>query len=129
MKILFLLTALVYLAACSNDDQENVNRAQSLIGSWKAIEVWSDDGNGVYKNSIPEESSFTLTFNSNNSVIRSDLNEECEEGIYNTTTLIIHFEFPCSLTYEYKIDELTENTLILDTQNFETLIYKFDRVD
>ena len=129
MKILFLLTSLVYLAACSNDDQENVNREQSLIGSWRATEVWSDDGIGINNNSIPEESSFTLTFNSNNSVIRSDLNEECEEGIYNTTSQIIHFEFPCNLTYEYKIDELTENTLILDTQNFETLLYKFDKVN
>lgn len=129
MKAIFLFISIIYLVACNNDDNSNVDKQPSIIGSWKSTEVWSDNGSEITKTSIPEENSFSLRFESTNAVTRSDLGEDCKEGTYNHTAEVIYFEFPCGLSYEYIINELTSNTLILDTQNFETLIYKFERVD
>jgi len=128
----FLYVMLIFssFAACrDNKDQELEDKIpQELIGKWEAFEVYSTDG-GSMPTWTPLPSQFTFYFNffSDYKVITSFHGEGCNIGKYSINDNIISFTFPC-IDHTIKIDSLSNEILILDTQNFEPLKYKLQKV-
>lgn len=126
-RLLIFFMALAVLG-CEENKEEAKNQDVLLIGKWKSVEVWADDGNGVQQSPVPEENAIIYEFTAT-TVSRNNLEEGCNVGTYTLEGNMINFEFPCGLSYQEEIQKLSEKELVLDTKNFETLVYKYERLD
>ena len=121
-----IIFALLLLGCLRSDDSTQYNKIPSkLIGEWKAVEAYRLDVGSPSWHPYEKEEEFIYFFNENGSLKNSLLKSHCNEGSFNISEDVkIKFIFPC-VTYEYIIEKLTEDELILDTQNIEVLKYKF----
>lgn len=84
----FVLT----LFGCSNDD-ENIKDENSIVGTWKLIEVYNDPGDGSGSwNSI--ENGYTYNF-SVNGEFTSTRFSECSSGNYSINSNKLTLDFDC----------------------------------
>lgn len=127
MKYINFLLLITALLGCSKSDDNNQNNEipPELIGEWKAVEIYSIDVGSPSWHPYEQQEEYIYFFNNNGNIKTSLLKSNCNEGSFHITEDVrINFIFPC-VTYEYIIEKLTEDELILDTQNIEVLKYKF----
>lgn len=126
MRLFSLIVFALLMLGCSKSDNNNQNKIPpELIGEWKAVEIYSIDVGSPSWNPYEQEGEYIYFFNHNGSIKNSLLKSDCDEGSFHITEDVrIEFIFPC-VTFNYIIEKLTEDELILDTQNIEVLKYKF----
>ncbi len=132
MKSIFIISFIVSsFIGCrdENDPKPKVEIPLELIGTWKVFEVYSTDGSSIPTwTNIPEQLIFYYSFHIDFTVRKDPSGEGCNKGTFSIDEgNMISFKFPC-ISYTSEIDSLTNETLILDTQNFEPLKYKFRKI-
>lgn len=123
------MAAAILICSCCNEKNEIDQKIpEKLIGKWEAIKIYSTDGASEPKwSNLSADRFFFYTFLKNGNVLTNRLNENCTDGKFSITdSKLISFYFPC-ISYEWEIDSLTDDSLVLDTKNFEPLKYKFYR--
>ena len=127
MKNILLILAIILLGCTKSSEELNNNIPPELIGKWKVVEIYSADGGSPASWSLIKNG-FSYIFFENKKVIRDNLQADCIEGNFTIENdNIIYFTFSC-ISYESLIENLTNNELIIDTQNFEPLKYKFLKI-
>lgn len=138
-KTFLALTAFIFMTGCSNNDNNNSNRAKaSVVGTWKLVEVYGLNGTGGHWDSV--EDGFTYTFKTDGTFI-SNRFPECTSGTYvlsendEALSLVYDCGFTMGIenpqgTFTYKYI-FSEQHLVL-TSTYSTCIegcdYKFKRI-
>lgn len=132
-KILLLVTGLVLVIACNNDDDNQTVVDGTILGEWALMEVLADpgDGSGTFQ---PVQSNKTLTFNSNGEVTSNGnictINDEttvATNGTYSEDnhTITGNCSFAAyPITYEIDADD----NLILNHPCIEACGEKYVRI-
>lgn len=92
MKNLILLFSLILsFSSCSQNGEEKIND-NSIVGTWKLIEVYSSDG-GSNPQWKPVENGYTYTFNIDGTFTSTRFSE-CSVGKFelNNSTLTLRFD-------------------------------------
>lgn len=129
MKYQYIITVVILICSCCNEKNEFDQKIpEKLIGKWEAIMFYSTDGTSEPKwSNLSADRLFFYTFLKNGNVLTNRLNEKCTDGRFSISdSILISFNFPC-ISYEWEIESLTDDSLVLDTKNFEPLKYKFFR--
>jgi hypothetical protein len=129
MKIYNYLIFLIFLViSCDKRDSDpKIDFTPNLLGKWQAYEIYSTDGASqpTWK-ALPKEFAFYYEFFDDS--VKTDFHGEgCNIGKYTFEKDIIIFTFPC-ISHSATVDSLTNELLILDTQNFEPLKYKYHKL-
>ncbi len=128
-QILFITFLCLFTGCQEKNVEAKIKIPLELIGIWKAYEVYSTDGGSLPTwDSLPDKFTFSFEFFENSTVKTDYHGEGCRFGKYTLEEgNIISFIFPC-IEHSDRIDSLTNEILILDTQNFEPLKYKFYKI-
>ncbi|WP_116788200.1 hypothetical protein [Flavobacterium psychrotrophum] len=133
-KMLLLVTGLVLLIACNNDNDENQTLVStSILGEWTLTEVLADpgDGSGRFQ---PVQSNKTLTFNNNGEVFSNgdicSINSETAVATNGTFSEENHrITGRCTATGYPIIYEIDANdNLILNHPCIESCREKYTRI-
>ena len=125
LQILFITFLYLFTGCQEKNSEPQIKIPQELIGKWKAYEVFSTDGASTPTWEIlPDKFTFSFEFFENSTVKTDFHGEGCRLGKFTLEEgNVISFIFPC-IEHTIMIDSLTNEILILDTQNFEPLKYK-----
>ena len=127
----FIIFFVFFLLGCKPEEHENIHNSRlinELNGTWESVEVYATDGASQPTwTPMIDNLRFYYSFTSDSKVLSNHNKDGCNQGsIRISSDSLITFNFPC-ITFENRIDSLTSDTLILDTQNFEPLKYKFTK--
>lgn len=132
-KIAFLFTLLVLTVSCSDDDDNKTTPPQSIVGTWKLIEVYSDPGDGS-GDFTAVESDRTITFNadgtltSNGNLCYMTIDTDVStSATYSENALLLNCGFEEeSLEYTY---EINESHLIINYPCIEACQAKYSKIN
>lgn len=92
LKLGMIFCFVLTISGCSNDD-ENIKDENSIVGTWKLIEVYDDPGDGSGSwNSV--ENGYTYNF-SLNGQFTSTRFSECNSGNYSINSNELTLDFDC----------------------------------
>tara|TARA_R110002050_G_scaffold247153_1_gene384970 strand:+ start:172 stop:576 length:405 start_codon:yes stop_codon:yes gene_type:complete len=131
MKNLILLFSLILsFSSCSQNGEEKIND-NSIVGTWKLIEVYSSDG-GTNPQWKPVENGYTYTFYSNGVIKSSKFN--CDGKYTLNTSNSVHIEFDCNnskMNGNFDFKFMDENLIFTPNPNtcFEGCDEKFMKIE
>ena len=124
--------------SCSKDNIPTIQESQSeipseLIGKWKLVEVYSSVGGEPEEWRVDTSGfEYDIDYRINGSFIIPSVIEPCQEGIYSVENEIIFLTRDCGSgesSWEYEIELLTNDTLIVITPHFELVKNKYVKVE
>jgi len=127
----FKFIILLFLISCIKDPVLEIEKTipEYLIGKWKIVEVYSSEG-GEPEEWRVDTTGFEYDIDFKNSGEYFVQADSCNIGNYSVENEIITFVRDCNnSTWEYEIEILTTDTLIVITQIFELVKNKYVKVD
>jgi len=134
MKTLYFLLMLVFFLSCTESGSQEGN---NILGSWKLIETFNDDGSGnggnVSWQTVSDELSYTIQFEDNSTFKILNSSTNCYFGEYNIIDYVLTLTFStnsCNVS-KYNID-FSDNYLLLNGSPFscdEACIEKFEKLN
>jgi len=89
---LLMILSLVFFTSCNNDD-ENIKEENSIVGTWRLIEIYNDPGDGSGSwNSV--DNGYLYNF-SENGQFTSTRFSECSSGSYSMNSTELTLDFDC----------------------------------
>lgn len=135
-KLSFILITLIFLSCTKNDNpviEDTPSEIPSeLIGKWKIIEVYSSVGGEPEEWRVDTTGfEYDIDYRDDETFIIPSVIEPCQEGLYSVENEIIYLTRDCGTgesSWEYEIELLTNDTLIVITPHFELVKNKYVKV-
>ena len=89
---LLMILSLAFFTSCNNDD-ENTGEDNSIVGTWKLIEIYNDPGDGAGSwNSV--DNGYLYKFFENGQFTSTRFSE-CSSGSYSMNSTELTLDFDC----------------------------------